>query len=100
MARPAGARCRKDGARHSARTCRSSRQSAAGWTIGTGFRILDDRISREPLAQLVREEDVDLFNVLRWTVFAMIDAEALGVTSANLPEMASRDDPDIARCSA
>lgn len=61
------------------------------------FRILDDRISREPLAQLVREEDVDLFNVLRWTVFAMIDAEALGVTSANLPEMASRDDPDIAR---
>jgi len=45
------------------------------------FRILDDRISREPLAQVVREEDVDLFNVLRWTVFAMIDAEALGVTS-------------------
>jgi len=62
-----------------------------------GFGILADRISREPLAQLVREEDVDLFNVLRWTVFAMIDAEALGVTSANLPEMASRDDPDIAR---
>jgi general L-amino acid transport system substrate-binding protein len=61
------------------------------------FRILDDRISREPLAQLVREEDVDLFNVLRWTVFAMIEAEALGVTSANLAAMASRDDPDIAR---
>ena len=48
-------------------------------------------------SQLVREEDVDLFNVLRWTVFAMIEAEALGVTSANLAEMASRDDPDIAR---
>jgi general L-amino acid transport system substrate-binding protein len=62
-----------------------------------GFRILVDRISREPLAQLVREEDVDLFNVLRWTVFAMIDAEQLGVTSANVSEMASRDDPDIAR---
>ncbi len=61
------------------------------------FRMLDDRISREPLAQLVREQDVDLFNVLRWTVFAMIEAEALGVTSANLQEMASREDPDIAR---
>jgi general L-amino acid transport system substrate-binding protein len=62
-----------------------------------GFRILADRISREPLAQLVREEDVDLFNVLRWTVFAMVAAEELGVTSVNVSEMAARDDPEIAR---
>lgn len=62
-----------------------------------GFRILADRISQEPLAQLVRQEDVDLFNVLRWTVFAMIAAEELGVTSANVSDMAARDDPDIAR---
>jgi len=61
------------------------------------FRILDDRISQEPLAQLVRQEDVDLFDVLRWTVFAMIAAENLGVTSANVSEMAARNDPDIAR---
>jgi general L-amino acid transport system substrate-binding protein len=65
------------------------------------FRILADRISQEPLSQLVREEDIDLFNVLRWTVFAMIDAERLGVTSANVSEMASeaalRGDPEIAR---
>jgi general L-amino acid transport system substrate-binding protein len=62
-----------------------------------GFRILADRISREPLAQLVRRQDVDLFNVLRWTVFAMIAAEELGVTSANVAEMASRDAPEIAQ---
>jgi general L-amino acid transport system substrate-binding protein len=62
-----------------------------------GFRILADRISQEPLAQLVRQEDVDLFNVLRWTVFAMIAAEELGVTSANVSEMATGDDPEIAR---
>src|SRR5258705_1477454 len=62
-----------------------------------GFRILADRISQEPLAQLVRQEDVDLFNVLRWTVFAMIAAEELGVTAANISEMAARDDPEIAR---
>jgi len=61
------------------------------------FRILADRISQEPLAQLVRQEDIDLFNVLRWTVFAMIAAEELGVTSANVSEMAARDDPEIAR---
>jgi general L-amino acid transport system substrate-binding protein len=61
------------------------------------FRILADRISREPLAQLVRAEDIDLFNVLRWTVFAMIAAEELGVTSANVSEMAKADNPEIAR---
>ena len=62
-----------------------------------GFRILADRISREPLAQLVRQEDVDLFNVLRWTVFAMIDAEERGISSANVSEMAASDDPEIGR---
>ena len=62
-----------------------------------GFRILAERISQEPLAQLVRAEDVDLFNVLRWTVFAMIAAEELGITSANISEMAAQDNPDVAR---
>jgi general L-amino acid transport system substrate-binding protein len=62
-----------------------------------GFRILADRISREPLAQLVRQEDLDLFNVLRWTVFAMIAAEERGVSSANVSEMAASGDPEIAR---
>jgi general L-amino acid transport system substrate-binding protein len=61
------------------------------------FGILNEQISKEPLATLVRQSDVDLFNVLRWTVFAMIAAEELGVTSANVSEMAAHDDPDIAR---
>jgi general L-amino acid transport system substrate-binding protein len=62
-----------------------------------GFRILADRISREPLAQLVRQEDLDLFDVLRWTVFAMIAAEERGVSSANVSQMAASDDPEIGR---
>jgi general L-amino acid transport system substrate-binding protein len=61
------------------------------------FRILAEQISREPLAQLVRETDVDLFHVLRWTVFAMIAAEELGVTSTNVAEMAKSDNPDVRR---
>jgi general L-amino acid transport system substrate-binding protein len=61
------------------------------------FRILADRITSEPLAQLVRQEDVDLFNVLRWTVFAMITAEELGVTSTNVGEMAKSENPDVGR---
>jgi len=61
------------------------------------FRILSELISREPLAQVVRQSDIDLFNILRWTIFAMIDAESLGVTSQNVAEMAKRDDPDVKR---
>jgi general L-amino acid transport system substrate-binding protein len=60
-------------------------------------RILADRISHEPLAQLVRASDVDLFNVLRWTVFALITAEELNVTSENADAMKASDDPDVRR---
>jgi general L-amino acid transport system substrate-binding protein len=63
----------------------------------SAFRILADRITSEPLAQLVRQEDIDLFDVLRWTVFAMITAEELGVTSANVGEMVKNENPDVGR---
>ena len=61
------------------------------------FAILDEQISKEPLAQLVRQSDVDLFKVLRWTIFAMINAEELGITAANVSEMAKAHDPDVKR---
>jgi general L-amino acid transport system substrate-binding protein len=61
------------------------------------FVILDEQISKEPLAQLVRQSDLDLFKVLRWTIFAMINAEELGITAANLSEMARSRDPDVKR---
>src|SRR6185295_6738048 len=61
------------------------------------LRILPDHITSEPLAPLVRREDVDLFDVLRWTIFAMITAEELGVTSANVGEMVKSENPDVGR---
>ena len=61
------------------------------------FGILSEQISKEPLATLVRQSDVDLFTVLRWTIFAMITAEELGVTAANVSEMAKAADPDVRR---
>lgn len=64
---------------------------------GKQFEILPDRISREPLAQAVRHGDDQFFNLLRWTVFAMIAAEELGVTSANVDEMTKSPDPDVNR---
>jgi len=72
----------------------SMRSRVAG--IST-FRLLPGQISNEPLAQLVRAVDVDLFNVLRWTIFALIEAEEFGVTSANVDRMTKETNPDIRR---
>jgi general L-amino acid transport system substrate-binding protein len=69
----------------------------SGMRTPDDFRILSEQISKEPLAQLVRATDVDLFDVLRWTIFAMIAAEELGVTSANVAEMAKSSNPDVRR---
>jgi general L-amino acid transport system substrate-binding protein len=51
------------------------------------FTILPDYISQEPLAPLVRDDDIQWFHIVRWTVFALINAEALGVTSANAEQL-------------
>ena len=61
------------------------------------FAILPDRISEEPLAPLVRREDGDLFTILRWTIYALIAAEELGVDSRNLEEMRRSEDLDVRR---
>jgi general L-amino acid transport system substrate-binding protein len=61
------------------------------------FTILPEQISREPLAPLVRQDDPEFFVVLRWTIFALINAEELGVTSANLDAMRQSDNVDIQR---
>jgi general L-amino acid transport system substrate-binding protein len=48
------------------------------------FVILPQQISKEPLAPLVRDDDPQFFAIVRWTVFALIQGEELGVTSANV----------------
>lgn len=47
------------------------------------YVILEDVISKEPLAVAVRDDDAQWFNIVRWVVFATIQAEELGITSAN-----------------
>jgi general L-amino acid transport system substrate-binding protein len=61
------------------------------------FDILAAQISREPLAPLVRQDDPQFFSILRWTIFALINAEELGVTAANVDEMRRNADVDIQR---
>ena len=61
------------------------------------FEILAEQISREPLAPLVRQDDPRWFVVLRWTILALINAEELGVTSANVDAMRKSDNVDVRR---
>ena len=60
--------------------------------------LLPEIISKEPLGMMVRKGDDKFFDVVRWTLFAMIQAEESGVTMANVDEMAGKStNPDIRR---
>jgi general L-amino acid transport system substrate-binding protein len=59
--------------------------------------ILPDFISKEPLGPAVRQGDAVWANIVRWTLFAMINAEELGVTQANADEMRDASNPEIRR---
>ncbi len=60
--------------------------------------ILPEVISEEPLGAWVRQDDVPWTNLVRWTLFAMINAEQFGVTQANVDDMRrSSTNPEIRR---
>ena len=64
---------------------------------GENFVILAEQISKEPLAQVVRQGDDQFFSILRWTVYATIAAEELGITSANVTDKLQSGDLDTKR---
>ncbi|MBN9308907.1 amino acid ABC transporter substrate-binding protein [Devosia sp.] len=59
--------------------------------------ILPEIISKEPLGPVVRQGDDGWFNIARWTYFALLEAEELGVTQANVDDMLASDNPAIKR---
>ena len=59
--------------------------------------VLPEVISKEPLGPAVRQGDDQWFNLVRWVNFAMIDAEELGVTKANVDDKLKSDNPEIRR---
>ncbi len=59
--------------------------------------ILPDIISKEPLGPVVRHDDDQWFDIVKWTVFALLQAEESGVTAANIDDMKSSNDPTIRR---
>jgi general L-amino acid transport system substrate-binding protein len=59
--------------------------------------ILPEIISKEPLAPLVRHGDDQWFDVVKWTQFAMLNAEELGVSSKNIDDALKSNQPEIRR---
>ena len=59
--------------------------------------ILPEIISKEPLGPLVRHGDNQWGDIVRWTLNSMIIAEEFGVTSENVDEMKSSENPEVQR---
>ena len=59
--------------------------------------ILPEIISKEPLGPVVRQGDDKWFTVVKWVMFAMINAEELNITSTNIDEIVKSTNPDIKR---
>jgi len=59
--------------------------------------VLPDIISKEPLGPLVRQDDFQWFTIVKWVHFALLNAEELGVTQANVDQMLGSANPEIKR---
>jgi general L-amino acid transport system substrate-binding protein len=60
--------------------------------------VLPTVISKEPLGPVVRQGDDGWFNIVKWTLFALLNAEEFGVTSANVDELrANSSNPNVRR---
>jgi len=53
-------------------------------------RILPEIVSKEPLSPAVRKGDARWLDIVRWTLFVLIDAEELGIDSANVDRAAEQ----------
>ncbi|WP_439611068.1 amino acid ABC transporter substrate-binding protein [Reyranella sp.] len=70
----------------------------AGQLAGKGEHvILPERISKEPLGPIVRHGDDQWFDLVKWTLMGMIEAEEMGITSKNVDEKLKSEDPAVKR---
>ncbi len=59
--------------------------------------VLPEIISKEPLGPVVRQDDDKWFNVAKWTLSALVNAEEYGITSKNVDSMLKSDNPEVKR---
>lgn len=61
------------------------------------YVILPELISKEPLGPVVRRGDDEWFSLVKWTYYALLNAEEAGITSANIDEFKTSADPNVKR---
>ena len=59
--------------------------------------VLPETISKEPLGPVVRQGDDTWFNLVKWVLYAMMNAEEMGVDSGNIDQMKGSDKPEVRR---
>lgn len=62
-----------------------------------GAIVLPEVISKEPLGPVTAQGDDEWYKIVRWSLFAMLNAEELGVSSANVDEKMTSTDPNVRR---
>jgi len=64
---------------------------------GEQFEVLSEVISKEPLGPVIRKGDQRWFDLVRWSGFAMLIGEEMGLTSQNIDQAVTNMDPDVQR---
>ncbi|WP_203074848.1 amino acid ABC transporter substrate-binding protein [Falsiroseomonas ponticola] len=80
----------------------SDTSTLAAFRAGQGaqagdYVLLPEVISKEPLGPLVRKGDFRWFDIVRWTHFALVTAEEMGITQANVDSFLTSTNPDVQR---
>lgn len=70
---------------------------AADAPDASAYVILPETISKEPLGPVVRRGDDEWFAIVKWLVYALIEAEEMGITRANVEQMKDSTDPSVQR---
>ena len=63
----------------------------------SAHKVLPDVISKEPLGPVVRQGDDQWFNLVKWSLFCMVNAEEMGVSSENVADKMGEDNPALKR---
>ena len=61
------------------------------------YMVLPEIISKEPLAPAVRHGDNQFADIVRWSQYAMLEAEEYGISSKTVDEMLKSENPSIKR---
>jgi len=61
------------------------------------YLVLPEIISKEPLGPFVRQGDDAWLNIVKWTFYAMLEAEEYGISQANVDEQLKSENPNVQR---